>query len=122
MRAYIAGAVLAALIGSVSPAFADERPEPTAPRVEPLPDPRILLQGVVREEDVALLFEHLRAVLLASSQGRAAPSSPELRQRMDAIGAELRARGTVAGMMLLVALEAAARSAVRESLSEPAPR
>ena len=123
MRAYVAGAIIA-LMGGIAltgPVAAGERPEPV-PQIEPLPDPGVLLRGVVREEDVALLFDHLRAALLASYQGREAPSSEELRRRMELIGAELRARGMIAAMMMLATLETAARNAVREGRPEPAPR
>ena len=89
-------------------------------RIEQLLDPKVLLQGVVREEDVSLLFAHLRAALLASSQGRDAPATEELNRRMEAISAELKSRGTLAGLLLLTAFEAAARQALREALAESA--
>jgi hypothetical protein len=112
---------LAAGIAFAAPAGAGEKPEPL-PQIESTLNPRLLLQGAVREEDVALLFDHIRAALLASYQGREAPSAEELNRRMEAIGAELRTRGMIAGMLLLAAFEAAARQAVREGLAEPAPR
>lgn len=102
------------------PAQAGEKPDPFA-QIEALLNPKILLQGVVREEDVSLLFTHLRAALLAASEGREAPLPDELNQRAAAIGAELRLRGTLAGLLFLTAFEAAARQAVREALAAPAP-
>jgi hypothetical protein len=102
------------------PAQAGEKPDSFA-RIEALLNPRVLLQGVVREEDVSLLFAHLRAALLAASEGREAPPPDELNRRAEAIGAELKTRGTLAGLLFLTAFEAAARQAVREALADPAP-
>ena len=114
----IAASVL--MLGLAAPACAQEKPDSFV-RIEQLLDPKVLLQGVVREEDVSLLFAHLRAALLASSQGRDAPATEELNRRMEAISAELKSRGTLAGLLLLTAFEAAARQALREVLVEPVP-
>ena len=111
----IAASVL--MLGLAAPACAQEKPDSFV-RIEQLLDPKVLLQGVVREEDVSLLFAHLRAALLASSQGRDAPATEELNRRMEAISAELKSRGTLAGLLLLTAFEAAARQALREALAE----
>jgi len=93
---------------------AQEKADPFA-QVESLLRPEVLLQGVVREEDVTLLFAHLRAALMAAQEGREAPPPPEaLSRRAEAIAAEMRARGTLAGLVLLTAFEAAARQALRE--------
>ena len=80
-----------------------------------------LLRGVVTEQDVALLFSHLRAVLLAASSGGEAPSAAEINRRAEAIGRELKARGMLAGLLLLTALEAQARELVREAPARPVP-
>jgi hypothetical protein len=80
-----------------------------------------LLRGVVTEQDVALLFSHLRAVLLAASTGGVAPSADEINRRAEAIGKELKARGMLAGLLLLTALEAQAREWVREAPARPVP-
>ncbi len=74
-----------------------------------------LLKGVVTEQDVALLFEHLRAVLSAASTGGEPPSADEIRRRAEAIRRELKARGMLAGLLLLNALEERARQAVRDN-------
>jgi hypothetical protein len=106
-----AGALILALAG---PARAEQNPDPFA-TIEKLLDSGVLWQGVVREEDVSLLFAYLRATLLAASQGREAPPAPEaLGRRADEIAGELKARGTAASLLLLTALEAAAREALRE--------
>ena len=80
-----------------------------------------LLRGVVTEQDVALLFSHLRAVLLAASTGGEAPSAAEINRRAEAIGRELKARGMLAGLLLLTALEAQAREWVREAPARAVP-
>ena len=110
-----------ALLGlaCVVPAHAGEKPDPYA-RIEALLNPGILLQGVVRDEDLSLLFAHLRAALLASYEGREAPPPEELSRRADAIAAELKTRGTLVGLLLLTAFEAAARQALQEALAGPA--
>lgn len=118
LRTLIAGGVFG--LALAVPAQAGEKPDPFA-QIEALINSKVLLQGVLREEDVSLLFAHLRAALLAASEGRAAPLPDEINQRAEAIGAELRARGTLAGLLFLTAFEAAARQAVREALAEPAP-
>jgi hypothetical protein len=119
MSALIAGGALG--LALAFPAQAGETPDPFA-QLEPLVHPRTLLQGVVREEDVSLLFAHLRAALLAASEGRDAPAPEELNQRAEAIGAELRARGLLTGMLFLTAFEAFARQAVRDALAAPVPQ
>ena len=118
IRTLIVGGALG--LAFAIPAQAGEQPDPFA-QLEPLVNPKTLLQGVVREDDVSLLFAHLRAALLAASEGRDAPAQEELNQRAEAIGAELRARGLLAGMLFLTAFEAFARQAVREALVAPVP-
>jgi hypothetical protein len=116
--------IAAALIGlaCAAPAHAEQKSDSFA-QIESLLNPKFLLQGVIRDEDVALLFAHLRAALLASYEGREAPPPDALNQRAEAIGNELRARGALAGLLLLMAFEAAAKQAVREALGDaPAAR
>jgi hypothetical protein len=121
MRLASTVSVVVLSLGLAVPACAGGRAE-FFPGSDPLPDPGILLQGLVREDDVSLLFAQLRAALLASYQGREAPSSGELDRRMEAIAAEVKARGAIAGLALLAALEAAARQAVRDAAPVSAPR
>ena len=78
-----------------------------------------LLRGVVTEQDVALLFAHLRAMLLARSTGSTPPSAEELNRRAEVIGRELKARGMLAGLLMLTALEERARQLVREAPPPP---
>lgn len=77
-------------------------------------DPQLLLGGIVTENDVSLLFAHLRASLLAAAENREAPQPEELARRLEVMGAELRLRGIIAGLALSHAAERAARDAVRE--------
>ena len=102
-----------------APAHAGERTDPYA-RIEALLSSGTLLQGVLREEDVTLIFAHLRAALLASYEGREAPPPEELNRRAEAIAAELKTRGTLAGLLLLTAFEAVAKQALRDALADPA--
>jgi hypothetical protein len=99
------------------PAFADDRP------ADPLAhaDPQVLFKGMVREADVSLLFAYLRSALIAASQGKDAPPPEELNRRAQALGDELKLRGTLAGLLVLGAIEHSARQALREPPSFIAP-
>lgn len=119
MRASQCIAVILLGFACAAPAQAGETPDPHA-RIEALLNPGTLFQGVVREEDVSLLFAHLRAALMASYDGRDAPPPETLNRRAEAIAAELKTRGTLAGLLFLAAFEAAARQALREALADPA--
>ncbi len=115
MLTMILGGALAA------PALADDR-DPWS-RAEPLLDPRVILGGVVTDEDVQLLFAQIRASLLAAAEGREPPPLPEaLERRLEAAGGELRLRGLLAGFALSQIMERAARDAVRELTPRSAPR
>jgi hypothetical protein len=95
-----------------APAQADDR-DPLA-GIEPLLDPQVLLGGIVSEDDVGLLFAHLRACMLAAGEGREPPPLPEaLGRRLDTAAADLRVRGTLLGLVLSQTLEHALRDALR---------
>lgn len=117
IRRILCAAFLSAAL--IAPAHAEGN-DPFA-QLEMLLDPKVLLKGVIREDDVSLLFAHLRAVLLAAAEGRQAPVPEALNQRAEAIGNELKLRGALAGLLLLTAFEAAARQAMREALADTAP-
>ena len=116
-RPWIAMALLG--FACATPVHAGEKPDPYV-RIEALLNPGTLLQGVVSEEDISLLFAHLRATLLATHEGREAPPPEELNRRAEAIAAELKTRGTLAGLLLLTAFEAVAKQALREAVVDPA--
>jgi hypothetical protein len=123
-RAAIAMGILG--LALAAPAHAEEqqpgKPDPFA-RLDRLLGSGALLRGVVREDDVTLLFDHIRAGILAASQGREAPPPPEaLTRRGEEIAAEAKVRGTAASLILLDAFEAVARQAVRDVLAAPPPR
>lgn len=88
------------------------------PDLQPPPelrlDPQVLFGGIVTENDVSLLFAHLRASLLAAAENREPPQSEALARRLEMMGAELRLRGIIAGLALSHAVERAARDAVRD--------
>ena len=110
----ILGAALSA------PALAVDR-DPLA-GMESLLTPQVLLGGLISESDVNLLFAHLRASLLATSEGREpSPIPAALSQRIDAAGSELRVRGTLIGLVLSQVMERAARDALRD-FAQPVPR
>ena len=115
----VIGALGAAL---AAPAHAEQKADPFA-QLEALLNSGALVRGVVREEDVSLLFDHIRASILAASQGREAPPPPEaIARRGEEIGTELKVRGTAASLILLNAFEAVARQAVRDLAAPPPPR
>ena len=118
LRRLIPTLILGAALSA--PAFAADR-DPLA-GLESLLTPQILFGGLISESDVSLLFAHLRASLLAASEGRDPPPMPAaLSQRMDAAGGELRIRGTLIGLVLSQVMERAARDALRE-FAQPVPR
>lgn len=118
LRRFIPALILFAAL-SVSARAAD-RDVPAG--LESLLTPQVLLGGLVSENDVSLLFTHLRASLLAASEGREPPPVPAaLSQRMDALGGELRVRGTLLGLALSQMMERSARDALRE-FARPVPR
>ena len=112
----ILGATLSATAQAVEPV-------PQAPRAAMPPELRLLLGGLVSEDDVSLLFAHLRATMAAAAEGRQPPQFPEaLGKRLDAAGSELQLRGLIAGMALTHFVERAVRDAVRELAPPPASR
>jgi len=114
---------LAIVLGGVlnAPALADDR-DPRA-QAEPLLDPRVLLGGLVTDDDVQLLFAQIRATMLAAAEGREPPPVPEaLNKRLETVGGELRLRALLASLAMSQIMERAARDAVRELAPPPAPR
>ena len=81
-------------------------------------DPNRPLEGVVRPDDVAVLFDYLREAYTATLEGREPPRGDAVQRRAEAIGEELKLRGNVVGILLLNALE----KSVKELLRESSPR
>ena len=110
-------------LGGALPAWAGgTQPPPDVDTVlEQMMTPRAWLGGRVTEADVELLFAYLRASLVAASQGRELPVPEELSRRAEAIGRDLQRHGMLTGLLLLQALEARAKQAIRESQPHPLP-
>jgi hypothetical protein len=121
LNAAIAMGALGLALAAPAHAQQETKPDPFA-QLDALLASGALVRGVVREEDVTLLFDHLRASILAASQGREAPAPPEaLARRGDEIATEAKVRGTAASLMMLGAFEAMARQIVRDVLAAPPP-
>ena len=116
MRYRVSVTVLAASLALSAPAIAGETEDRDAlSRIEP----QMLFQGMIREGDIDLLFDQLRQAMLAAAEGRDAPPSAALEARAAELGVELRLRGTLAGLVLLNALESNARQMLREAVPPP---
>lgn len=114
--------LLILMLGTMLPA-ATLAAEPAPARVEVSPELRMLLGGLVTEDDVTQLFAHLRASMRAAAEGRPPPPFPEaLGKRLETAGSELQVRGLIAGMALTQFVERAVRDAVRELAPPPASR
>ena len=106
------------MLSAATPAAAGDR-DPLA-GVEGLVSPQTLLGGVIRDNDISLVFDHLRAVIAAAAAGREAPAMPDsLTRRLDEGGSELRQRGTLLGLALSYGAERALREALREFTAPP---
>lgn len=122
LHAAIAMGALGLALAAPGHAQQQKKPDPFA-QLDALISSGALVRGLVREEDVTLVFDHLRATILAASQGREAPPPPDaLGRRSEEIAADVRARGTAASLLLLGAFEALARDAVRDIAAPPPPR
>lgn len=119
---YLLGAV-AAGVALNAPVFAQSR-DPFA--VLEAIGPETLFKGVIREDDVSLLFKHIREQMAASARGEDVKPSDAMIRRTEEIQREIAMRGTVLMGVLLSVFEQAARQAVREGLGDsfapPAPR
>lgn len=110
-------AALTALVLS-SPALADGgKDQDPLSRLEP----QALLQGMIREGDVSLLFDYLRLALAAAAEGREAPAPEALQKRAEALGDEIKMRGALTALLLLNALEAGAKQLLREPAAPARP-
>ena len=78
-------------------------------------DPRVLLHSLVNEEQVALMFDYLRNALIAAAEGRQGPVPEILRRELDRIDADVKLRGTLAGLLMLKTLEAEIRQFLKDT-------
>ena len=83
-------------------------------------DPRVLLHALVTDEQVAAMFEYLRSALIAAAEGREGPVPEIVRRELDRIDADVKLRGTIAGLLALKSLEAEIREFLQDT--EPPPR
>ena len=111
--AQTAAGALAALLFATSVLADDRRSRDAFSRLEP----QLLFRDMVHESDVTLLFDYLRHAVAAAARGEEAPPPDELRRRADALGDQLKIRGTLAALALLKALE----EDIKERLREPPP-
>ena len=81
-------------------------------------NPEVLFKGLIREDDVSLLFQHIRESMAASARGEEAAPSEAMSRRTEQIQREVAARGGVLMGVLLSAFESAAKQLVREGLGE----
>ena len=81
-----------------------------------------LSSGLVQERDVDLFLGYVREALRAMAEGREPPEPPrELETRAGELAAGLKVRGTLAGLILLSALEENAKALRRELAPPPYP-
>lgn len=94
-----------------------------APPAQPrdMLDPRVLLGGLVEEAQVSALFDYLRNALIAAAEGGEGPVPEFLRRELDRIDAEVKLRGTLAGLLLLKELEAQVKALLKAPPSTGTP-
>jgi hypothetical protein len=115
MRFAPTAAIMLAILSSGTVLAHDERGQDRFSGIE-----AELLRGAIRESDVSLLLDYLRAAALAATEGREPPPPPrELERRAEELGNELKARGTLAALLLLSALEGKAKTLLREGAPPP---
>ena len=119
MKWRIALAATVLISAGLQPAMAQQR-DPFE-RLEGL-SPETLLKGILREDDVSLLFRHLRESIAASARGEEDEPSEAMRRRAEQIQREFAVRGALFASALLSALEQAAKDVVREGMRDPPRR
>ena len=77
--------------------------------------------GVVKESDVALLFDFLREAMSAAFQGREVAPPEALVKRAEAIAEEAKRHGEIAARAAVDAIEREVREGMRGSRSERLP-
>ena len=87
-------------------------------------NPVVWVKGIIREDDVSLLFQHLRESMAASARGeelREPRESEAMKRRSEEIQREIAVRGRVLAGVLLTVFESAAKQMIREALSDFSP-
>jgi hypothetical protein len=84
-------------------------------------NPEVLFKGIIREDDVSLLFKHVRESMSAAARGEEPKESEAVTRRAEEIQREVAARGSVLVDMLLSAFESAAKQMIREAFSDISP-
>jgi hypothetical protein len=90
------------------------------PDIPGIVDPRVLLHALVDEAQVAAAFDVLRNALIAAAEGREGAVPEILRREIDRIDADVKLRGTVAGLLMLKSLEAEILQLLKDT--QPPPR
>lgn len=116
MRAALVGLAVGVAVTAAARGEAEIHTD-AASRVESPPS----LRGVIREEDVSLLFDYLRLALDAAMAGKEAPPPEALERRAEAIASELQRRGALAGMLMLSMIEKRVKEALRDTPPEARP-
>ena len=114
-RNLLAAAAMSLALTLSHPASAFEA-DPFA-RLESI-NPEVLFKGIIREDDVTLVFKHVRESMAAAARGEEAQESEAMKRRAQQIQREVAVRGSVLMEVLLSAFESAAKQMVRDSLSE----
>jgi hypothetical protein len=81
-------------------------------------NPEVLFKGIIREDDVSLLFSYVRESMAATARGEEPRESEAITRRTEEIQREVAARGSVLASVLLSALESAAKQMVREAMGD----
>ena len=84
-------------------------------------NPEVWVKGIIREDDVSLLFQHLRESMAASARGEELRESEAMKRRSEEIQREIAVRGRVLAGVLLTVFESAAKQMIREALSDFSP-
>jgi hypothetical protein len=117
IRQLIAAAAAGLALLSLPAAAQDRKPSETPEALNP-----DVLKGIIREDDVGLLFRHLRESMAAAARGEQVQESEALKRRAEQLQRDLTTRGTALLDALLTLIEAEAKRALREAWREPAPR
>lgn len=111
VRRHAAGVFLGLLLNG--PALAQDGHG--SPALELPVDPGVLVQGLITERDIVLVFRHLRESVLGNPDGGGAGGGEELAQRTEEIRREIQLRGAALGVAILDLLERRTKDALRET-------